>query len=242
MKIYYFTKPKEITLDCLKYMDDNDNGINITVVICDMSSYNNSDFFRFCMDRNIKICDADELCNQDSSEIVDVIISNTFPKRIPLRMIETSRICAINFHSAPLPQYRGTFGYNFALYNCEKEYGVTAHHLSSGYDEGDIIEVERFAIDYKKISLKELVKLSNEHLYSLFVRTFNKIRNGIKLERLPQNKNEAKYYSRGDFENLKRVELDDSIEIIDRKIHACWYPPYEGAYIEISGKRYMLMP
>ena len=43
------------------------------------------------------------------------------------------------------------------------------------------------------------------------------------------------YYSRQDFEDLKRITETDTAAVITRKVRACWCPPYEGAYLERDG-------
>lgn len=52
---------------------------------------------------------------------------------------------AINFHPAP-PHYRGIGGYTYALYNEERNFGVTCHHMIEEIDAGKIIYVKRFPI------------------------------------------------------------------------------------------------
>ncbi len=52
---------------------------------------------------------------------------------------------AINFHPAP-PSYRGIGSHNYAIYNDDKEFGVTCHHIDDNIDSGAIIEVDRFPI------------------------------------------------------------------------------------------------
>lgn len=54
---------------------------------------------------------------------------------------------AINIHPAT-PLYRGIGGYHYAIENCDKEYGVTCHHIVRDIDAGPIISVKRFPIIY----------------------------------------------------------------------------------------------
>ena len=42
-------------------------------------------------------------------------------------------------------------------------------------------------------------------------------------------------------EDTKKIDINDKIENIDKKIRAFWFPPYTGAYIEIKGKKYTLL-
>lgn len=241
MNIILFTKPKDVTFQCLKYLVANASDSRVSVVLNNRDLYLHTPFYQYCLNHHIDIYDGEDVYKSDVIENCDLLISNTYPKKIRSELISATKKYAINFHSAPLPQYRGTFGYNFAIFNGEKDYGVTAHFLSDKFDRGDIIEVKRFPVDCEKISLEELIELSNEHLLSLFISIIDKILRDEELERHVQNEREARYYSRSDFEELKKISFNDSTEVIDRKIRACWYPPYEGAYIELGGKRYALM-
>ena len=47
------------------------------------------------------------------------------------------------------------------------------------------------------------------------------------------------YLSRKELEDMKC--LNPATDDIDRKIRAFWFPPYDGAFIELNGKRYTLI-
>lgn len=47
------------------------------------------------------------------------------------------------------------------------------------------------------------------------------------------------YVSRPEFESMKRLDFER--DDIPRKIRAFWFPPYDGAYVEIGGARYTLV-
>lgn len=239
MNSLFFTKPKANTFDCLKFLCKQEETI-LGVVIYDSFRFEGSDFFDFCKDKNIRIYNGNEVYSDIDvfKENLDVIYVNTYPMLIRSELINVVKKVAVNFHMAPLPEYRGVFGFNFAIYNQEKQYGVTAHKLSKQFDQGDIIEVDRFNIDSDRITVKELVELSEAHLLELFKRTYFKIKQDEKIDYLEQG--EGKYYSRKEFEKLKKIKSTDTADIIKRKIRAFWYPPYEGAYIELDGERYSL--
>lgn len=52
---------------------------------------------------------------------------------------------AINIHPAP-PKYRGIGGYQHAINNKDKKYGVTSHFMDTKIDHGKIILVKYFPI------------------------------------------------------------------------------------------------
>ena len=48
----------------------------------------------------------------------------------------------------------------------------------------------------------------------------------------------GRYLSRKEMEEMKRINPGDDV---DTKIRAFWFPPYDGAYVELDGKRYTLV-
>ena len=240
MNSLFFTKPKESTFEFLKFLYEQEE-IILGVVIYDSHKFEGGEFVAFCREKDIRIYNGDEVYSDIDTfkNNLDVIFVNTYPKLIKNSLIDIAQKGAINFHTAPLPEYRGVFGFNFAIFNEEKQYGVTAHRLSDRFDRGDIIEVDRFGIDPYNITVKELVDLSNQHLYELFKKIYFKLKNNEKIFYSKQEK--GKYYSREDFDNLKQIKDTDSAEVIRRKIRAFWYPPFEGAYIVLQGEKYCLV-
>lgn len=142
----------------------------------------------------------------------------------------------INFHPAPLPQYKGTAGYNMAIMDELEKWAVTAHYIDNGIDTGDIIEVLEFSFDHKEATALSLERTSQQYLLALFKNTIERTReNGV----LPAKSNEGgRYICRDEMEAMKEIRpLDD----IDKKIRAFWFPPYTGAFIELEGKKYTLI-
>ena len=240
MKSVLFTKPKPVTFDCLRFLVEQGEEI-LGIVLYDKQNYTNSTFSRFCSEKHIKIYDfseADDFFAKHQNEI-EMIYCNTFPQKIKSSWINLAQIAAINFHSAPLPEYKGPFGYNFALLNHEAEYGVSCHFLVDKFDEGDIIEVLRFPYDAKNGTVKGLVELSNDFLFQLFQKTYLRFKSGEKVTGSHQTG--GRYYSREEFERQKQVlPGEDQAKILD-KIRAFWYPPFDGAYMMVNGQKIMLV-
>lgn len=241
MRSVFFTKPKPVTLECLRYLVEQGEEL-LGVIVYDKLSYADSPFARYCETNGVPFFDASEAddCFEKNRSRIDMVYCSTFPKRLKREWIGTAKIAAINFHSAPLPEYRGAFCYNSAFLNQEKEYGITCHFLVERIDEGDIIEVVRFPYDFEKGSLEDLVSLSNQHLYRLFCKTYQRFKNGEKVIGRPQGG--GTYYSWQDFEKAKEIRLGESEELTPRRIRAFWYPPHEGAYIRLGGEKIFLVP
>ena len=142
----------------------------------------------------------------------------------------------INFHPAPLPEYKGTGGYNLAILEGKESWAVSAHYVDESIDTGPIISSREFPIDVdaetcvtlERKSMMEMEKLVSEV-------AFRAIESPILLD--SKLNIGGRYVSRVEMEAMKRIEPGDNLE---RKIRAFWFPPYDGAYIEIDGNKYTL--
>ena len=85
-----------------------------------------------------------------SAGSIDLIISYGFKNLIKEPLISMPKIGCINFHPAPLPDWRGMGGvFNFALYEQVSEWGVSSHFVDNSFDTGDLIKVNNFKINSK---------------------------------------------------------------------------------------------
>ena len=60
------------------------------------------------------------------------------------------KINSFNFHPGP-PEYPGYGCYNFALLDKVNSYGSTIHIINNKFDNGEIVNIKKFKISYKKI-------------------------------------------------------------------------------------------
>ena len=164
---------------------------------------------------------------------VDLVLSFLFWKRIRAPLIELARVACLNFHPAPLPDVRGIGGYNVAILEDLGEWGVSAHFVDEEFDTGDIVRVDRFPIDRKAETALSLDLRSQERLLAVYRDVIATLLSGGDLPREPQG--EGRYITREEFEGLRRIRPDDPPELTARRIRAFWYPPYEGATIELGG-------
>ena len=172
----------------------------------------------------------------DPPDDVDLVISFLFWKLIREPLISLGRVGCLNFHPAPLPDFRGLGGYNIAVLEGLAEWGVSCHFVDERFDTGDLVEVERFAIDPDAHTAFSLDLETGQYLLALFRAVIERALTGAELPRRPQG--EGRYVSRDDFERLRVVRPGDDL---DRKLRAFWYPPYPGAVLEIDGRRVTLV-
>jgi methionyl-tRNA formyltransferase len=77
----------------------------------------------------------EELKNLDADLFVVVAF-----RILPPRVLEIPKLGSVNLHASLLPDYRGAAPINHAIFNGEKETGVTVFFLNSGdVDSGDIV-------------------------------------------------------------------------------------------------------
>ena len=206
MKVVYMSKPDAI--EPLKYL--RFVGVDVIKVI----------------DTNI------QYTTRDISN-ADLVISYLYPRIIPKEAITHPKLGCINFHPAPLPEYRGFAPYSFGIFNRATEWGVTAHYISEKIDSGDIISKMSFGIKPETETAYSLKKKSHQYLITLFKHIIDELLRDEKLVGIPQPDG-GHYYSKSDFEKLRIINKSDSPEVIERKVRACWCPPFEGVYIKVK--------
>ena len=170
---------------------------------------------------------------------IDLVLSFLFWKRIRPPLIELGRVGCLNFHPAPLPDIRGIGGYNVAILEDFAEWGVSAHFVDEEFDTGDLVRVDRFPIDREGETALSLDLRSQERLLAVYRDVIDAALAGETLPRQPQG--EGRYVTREEFETLRRVGPDDPPELTERRIRAFWYPPFDGATIEVGGRNLTLV-
>lgn len=168
----------------------------------------------FAGGRNDKL--PDEVLNWKGDLLISFISSWIYPKSL----LGNAAFAAINFHPGS-PEYPGTGCTNFAIYNGEKEYGVTCHHMAAGVDSGKIIAVKRFSI-----SEKDSVYKVTQQCYKLIEEMFYEIMDLILTgQPLPVSGEQwkRKPYTRKQLDELCTIRPDMPEEEIEKRIKATTY-------------------
>ena len=184
---------------------------------------------------DLRLTTDDELYEHPPEDI-DLVISFLFWKRLRPPLIELPRVGCLNFHPAPLPDMRGVGGYNVAILEGRRDWGVSCHFVDPEFDTGDLVAVERFDLDPASATAFSLDLESQERLLGLFKEVLGRALAGEELPREPQG--DGRYVSRGELEELRRLRPGDDA---GRKLRAFWYPPWPGATVEVDGRELTLV-
>lgn len=174
-----------------------------------------------------------------SLDNIDLVISLLYWKRIRKPLIQLPKIACVNFHPAPLPEFRGIGGYNVAILENLPYWGAAVHFVDESFDTGELISVRHFDIDASNETAFSLEQKTQDVVFEMFKETMENVKHSRKFTGKPQG--EGRYISKEDFERLRRIQPDDSPETIARKVRAFWYPPNGGASILINGNEYTLI-
>jgi methionyl-tRNA formyltransferase len=132
----------------------------------------------------------------------DLIISVRFGLIIDEPIISIPPCGVINLHSGVLPEYRGVMATFRAMLNAEPLIGSTLHYIRDrGIDTGDIISIERIAVDPDCSYLLNVLRLYPQGCDQI-LRAVNAINHKQPLPSQPQQ-GQPSYYS---FPNSEEIE------------------------------------
>lgn len=150
-----------------------------------------------------------------------ILISYLWPERVTAEELARYRL-ALNFHPAPLPEYRGFAPYTWGVLNGAKEWGCTAHVMTPEIDEGPILRESRWYVDPAETTAENLRDEAHIMLRLLLKDVVMSHSDVTKWYQKPQVG--GRYYSRLDFENARHSRAWDP-EVARRAFHC---PPWPG--------------
>lgn len=176
------------------------------------------------------------------SQKVDFVISYMYRNLVKADVLALARRAAVNFHCAPLPDYGGYGCYNRAILENAREFGATCHYMDESFDTGALLKVRRFPIAAARETALSLERRAQEEMIRLFHDFCALAESGASLPREAQDRSRQRYMTEADLARLKQIPPDADAEMIDRYARAFWFPPYEGAYLLLDGRRIEVMP
>lgn len=165
----------------------------------------------------------------------DLIIVVAYGKILPQRVLDIPKFGCINMHASILPSLRGAGPVQWSILNHCDETGVTAMYLSSGMDEGDIIEIRKTPIEPMETTSELMARLS--HIAAdLACDTARAIEAGT-ATRTPQDHEKATYAPMLS-KSMSPIDWSESARfVID---HVRGLIPWPVATSEIDGKTFKI--
>ncbi|MNU77417.1 Methionyl-tRNA formyltransferase [compost metagenome] len=159
----------------------------------------------------------DELENWLTEIQPDAVFSICFPYRISENLLNKWEGKFINFHTGPLPQYRGPMPIFEVLRYKETETAISVHFMNAEYDEGDLIFSEKVEIKPNdnfgtlagKLSLCAAMSAQNMAQMLEF---------GSMVPRQEQDENSARYFEKPEWEDTfiqwNRMNAEEILQLI----------------------------
>jgi amino acid adenylation domain-containing protein len=161
---------------------------------------------------------------------IDLLLSITYPWRIPIEMIIKARRAAVNYHDGPLPHCAGMNASAWSICSGESRHTIVWHRLIEGLDAGEILERRDIELDSRETSLS--LNMSNAVLaLESFRPLVERLERGD-LSGSPQDPLVGRtVFPRHDRPGaLCTLDLDESAVIGDRLIRACTFGQFDNRF------------
>lgn len=168
--------------------------------------------------------------------VTDVILSVNYLFIVDDEILSHPGKFAINFHGSLLPKYRGRTPHVWAIINNETETGVTAHLMTDGCDEGDIILQQKIEIPYTATGA-EILKNFNTTYPELINKVIKQVENST-IQPVPQDNAKATYFGRRTPED-GLLDWNWQKERIYNWVRA-QAKPYPGAFTHYKGNKLII--
>ena len=216
-KSLLFLGSKPIGYECLAWLIQQQNSLNIEVtgILTQARKEfgSGSDLIELAAENGIQV-----YTDPDTMPECDIIYSVQYHKILKKAHISKARQIALNLHMAPLPEYRGSNQFSFAIIDEKKEFGTTIHKIDTRIDHGDILFQQRFPIP-DNCWVDELYKLTFDASVKLFKDTLPSVINQT-YQPIPQETLVAQYgaslHYRNEMDTLKIIDLNWDKEKTER--------------------------
>ena len=243
LKKVVFLGSKPIGFECLEYLISQKDELNIEIAGLLTNSRkefgNAHDLNTLAHEHNIPILE-----DLESSPECDIIYSVQYHQILKQEHIDKAKQIAVNLHMAPLPEYRGSNQFSFAIIDQKDEFGTTIHRIDTRIDHGDILFQKRFKIP-ANCWVNELYDLTYKASLNLFRQTLSHIVKG-NYNPVAQELLVAKYgtnlHYRREMADIKVIDTGWDKEKIERYIRATAMPGFEPPYFIIDGRKVAITP
>jgi methionyl-tRNA formyltransferase len=243
-KSVVFLGSKPIGYQCLQHLIDVKQalGVEIAGVLTQARKEfgGSNDLAALAADNNIPL-----ILSLDEMPPCDIIYSVQYHQILKQHHIDKARQIAVNLHMAPLPEYRGSNQFSFAIVEGKTEFGTTIHRIDTRIDHGELLFEKRFPIPVN-CWVSELYRLTEAASLALFKESLRAIVTGeytLTPQRELAGSRGTALHFRKEMAELKQIDLSWDAEKIARHIRATAMPGFEPPYTIIDGQRvYFTVP
>jgi len=166
---------------------------------------------------------------------IDLLISYLNPVIVPGPILRTVRIAAINIHPAP-PEWPGVGCVCYALYEGDREFGVTAHIMTERVDQGPIVRVLRFPV-FDSDDNESLSRRAGDYSLVLYYEILGEVATAGEV-RLSGERWRGPSRTWAEFRRWMTLSASDPPDEIRRKIRAVAHPQLPGPFVELGAARF----
>jgi len=163
----------------------------------------------------------------------DAIFSICFPFLLTQKILDITPGKFINFHTGPLPAYRGAMPIFEVLKAREVTTSICVHIMNSDFDKGPIILSEQVNIAHNDTFGSLAQKLSNRTAI-VAVNIAQMLQYGTSVPNIEQDKSEGSYYPAPSFQDTLIRWKNMNVSQIESLIRAC-NPWNQGADTILNG-------
>jgi methionyl-tRNA formyltransferase len=169
----------------------------------------------------------------------DVLLTFTFPYRLPTEVLTVPRFGGFNLHGGKLPQYRGPQPVFWEIRNCETEGAITVHRMDDRFDHGGVVVTQIVPIGPEDTYGLHVVRLAFAAIPAIEALLGGLIQYGANLPAQPQDESRAAYQPRPSLNDLVVRWEEQSGDQIRGLVKAC-NPWNQGAFASIRGNHLRL--
>jgi len=163
----------------------------------------------------------------------DVCAVVAYGRILPQRVLDIPAMGCVNIHASLLPQYRGSAPYQWAVLDGLTQTGVTAQHMVLKMDAGDVIDVEKTAIDPDETAGELLDRLAGLGA-GLLSRTLTRFEKG-RPEGIPQDEAQVSFAPMLD-KTMCPIDWTKTARQVHN--HVRGLNPWPVATMELKGQRF----
>lgn len=158
----------------------------------------------------------------------DIMVVVAYGLILPKELLSVPRLGCVNIHVSILPRWRGAAPIQRAVLEGDIETGIAIMQMDDGLDTGDVLSLEKIAIDNKETSGSLHNKLAEIGANKIveFLINYDKF--------TPQKQSEIGIsYAHKLTKDEARINWHESAELIERGVRG--YNPFPGAFSFLDG-------